>query len=88
MGPLRRVLAAIAPPHQAKPAYERQCYARLADYARERPGVSARQLQELARVHRALAGLPALERALGANALPWSKVRLVARVATGEDEDA
>jgi hypothetical protein len=45
-------------------AYERLCYARLADYARERPGVSARQLQELARVHHALAGLPALEHAL------------------------
>jgi hypothetical protein len=88
VGPLRRVLAAIAARLVATRAYERLCYARLGDYARERPGVSARQLQELARVHHALVGLPALERALAANALPWSKVRLVARVATREDEDA
>jgi hypothetical protein len=88
VGPLRRVLAAIAERLIARRAYERLCYARLADYARERPGLSARQLQELARVHRALAGLPGVERALLANELPWSKVRLVARVASGKDEEA
>jgi hypothetical protein len=88
IGPLRRVLAAIAERLIATRAYERLCYARLSDYARERPGLSPRQLQELARVHRALGELPALERALVANELPWSKVRLVARVATGADEAA
>jgi hypothetical protein len=88
VGPLRRVLAAIAERLIATRAHERLCYARLGDYARERTGRSARQLQELARVHRALAGLPALERALLANQLPWSKVRLIARVAIAEDEDA
>ena len=88
VGPLRRVLAAIAARLVATRAWERLCYARLSDYARERPGVSARQLQELARVHRALAALPALEQALCSNALPWSKVRLVARVATRDDEAA
>lgn len=85
VGPLRRVLAAIAERLIATKAHERLCYARLGDYARERPGLSARQLQELARVHRALARLPALERALLSNQLPWSKVRLVARVAGRED---
>lgn len=88
VGPLRRVLAAIAERLITTRAHEQLCYARLSDYARERPGLSARQLQDLARVHRALAGLPALERALVGNRLPWSKVRLVARVANGEDEDA
>ena len=88
LGPLRRVLAAIAERLIATKAPERLCYARLGDYARERLGLSARQLQELARVHRALAGLPALERGLVANELPWSKVRLLARVATEEDEEA
>jgi hypothetical protein len=88
VGPLRRVLAAIAERLISTKAPERLCYARLGDYARERPGLSARQLQELARVHRALAGLPALERALLANELPWSKVRLLARVATEQDEQA
>jgi len=88
VGPLRRVMAAVAEHLIACRAHERLCYARLSDYARERPGLSARQLHELARVHRALAGLPALERALVANRLPWSKVRLVARVATRADEEA
>jgi len=87
-GPLRRVLAAIAERLIASRAHERLCYARLSDYARERPGISARQLQELARVHRALAALPSLERALVANELSWSKLRLVARVATPADEHA
>ncbi len=88
VGPLRRVLAAIAGRLIATKAHERLCYARLGDYARERPGISARQIQELARVHRALAVLPALERALLGNELPWSKVRLVARVAGAADEQA
>jgi hypothetical protein len=87
-GPLRRVLAAIAGRVAAGRAHERLAYARLCDYARERAGVSARQLRELARVDRALTELPALEWALLANELPWSKVRLIARVATREDEEA
>ena len=37
-------------------------------------------VQELARVGRALLDLPRLERALVANELPWSKVRLLVRV--------
>jgi hypothetical protein len=88
VGPLRRVLAALAERLIATKAPERLCYARLGDYARERLGLSARQLQELARVRRALVGLPALEQALLANELPWSKVRLLARVATEQDEPA
>ena len=88
VGPLRRVLAAIAARLLATKAHERLCYARLGDYARERVGLSARQLQDLARVHGALAGLPHLERAFGANELPWSKVRVIARVASATDEES
>jgi len=87
LGPLRRLLAAIGERLIETKAHQRLCYARLGDYARERLGLSARQLQELARVHRALGALPALERALLANELPWSKVRLIARVATEADEE-
>jgi hypothetical protein len=87
-GPLRRALAAIAARLVEIRAYEPLCYARLADYARERAGLSARQIQDLAHVHRALRALPGLERALLANELPWSKVRIVARVAAPADEDA
>jgi hypothetical protein len=86
VGPLRRVLAAIASQLLATRAHERLCFARLGDYARERVGLSARQLQDLARVHGALTGLPRLERALVTNELPWSKVRLIARVASAADE--
>jgi hypothetical protein len=85
-GPLRRVMAAIAARLIETRAHERLCFARLSDYAREQLGISARQLQELARVHRALGELPGLEQALVSNALPWSKARLIARVATREDE--
>jgi hypothetical protein len=86
-GRLRRALAALAARILDTRAYETLCYARLGDYARERVGLSARQLQDLAQVHRALAGLPRLERALVGNELPWSKVRLLARVAGGADEE-
>ncbi|MCZ7618454.1 MAG: HNH endonuclease [Myxococcota bacterium] len=86
-GPLRRTLAAICARLLETRAYERLCYARLRDYARERAGLSARQLQDLAHAHRAFATLPGLERALVANELPWSKVRLLTRVATPDDEE-
>jgi hypothetical protein len=88
VGPLRRVLTRIAARLVAGRSHERLGYARLSDYARERVGLSARQLHELARVDRRMAGLPALERALVANLLPWSKVRLLARVATPGDVGA
>jgi hypothetical protein len=87
-GPLRRTLAAICARLLDTQAFERLCFARLRDYARERVGLSARQLQDLAHAHRAFATLPGLERALVANELPWSKVRLLVRVATPEDEAA
>lgn len=87
-GPLRHALAAIAARLLETRAYEPLCYARIGDYARERVGLSARQLHDLAHVHRTLAALPSLERALLGNELPWSKVRLVARVATPADEEA
>jgi hypothetical protein len=88
VGPLRRALAAIAARWVATRAFERLGYARASDCARERVGLSARQLQELARAHRAFASLPALERALVTNALPWSKVRLLVRLAAEADVDA
>jgi len=87
-GPLRRALAALCGRLLDTQGYERLCYARLGDYARERAGVSVRQIQDLAHAHRAFADLPRLERALVANELPWSKVRILTRVATREDEEA
>ena len=60
-GPLRRALAAICARLLEPRAYERLCFGRLRDYARERVGLSARQLQDLAHAHRAFATLPRLE---------------------------
>lgn len=83
--PLRRALAAVAGRLVATRAWERLGFARLADYAAERAGVSAHQLQELAHMDAALAGLPKIESALAAGTLPWTKARLLCRVATPED---
>jgi hypothetical protein len=66
-------------------SWERLGFARLADYARERVGLSARQLQDLAHTRERLAALPVVEEALASGQLGWSQARLVARVATPED---
>ena len=87
-GPLRRTLARLAGRLVETQAIERLGFARLGDYARERLGVSARKLHELARIDRLLAGLPSLEASLRWNVLPWCKVRLIARIATPETVDA
>ena len=68
--------------------WERLGYASVGDYARERLGLSASSLHEWARVDGRLAELPSLDAALVAGALPWSKVRLLARFVTAETEGA
>jgi hypothetical protein len=85
-GPLRRALAAVAGRLVARRAWERLGFVRLKDYATERLGLSAREIQDLARVDAALKELPQIEAALVAGTLSWTKTRLLARVATAEDE--
>ena len=84
--PLRRAVAAIAGRLVTSRAWERLGFARPRDYAVERAGVSARQLQELAHVDAALTELPKIDAALTAGGLSWTKARLLCRVATREDE--
>ena len=60
---------------------------RIADYARERLGISKRELQELGRVGTRLDELPALEAALADGRLSWSKALLLASVATPADAE-
>jgi hypothetical protein len=84
--PLRRALARIAGGFVERRAWEPLGFARLADYARERPGLSARELYDLAHVDAALAKLPAIDAALASGQLGWTKARLLCRVATPEDE--
>ena len=82
---MRRALAAVCGCFLATEAFERLGFARLRDYAAERLGVSARQLNEFARMDRAFKSLPLLEAAFLSGQLGWAKARDVARVATPED---
>jgi len=84
--PLRRALAALAGRIVASQAWAELGYARLADYVRERAGLTAGFLHELARVDAGLRRLPALEATFVGGEIPWTKARLVAGVATPEDE--
>jgi hypothetical protein len=86
-GALRCTLAALATWLVARRGWERLGYARLRDYANERVGLSARSLQDLARVGSALLRLPRVQAALIRGELNWTKVRLLARVATPDDEE-
>jgi hypothetical protein len=85
-GPLRLAVGRIAARLIEVRAWERLGFARLADYGRERAGLSARQLQDLAHTSERLSALAGVEAALAAGRLGWSQARLVARVATPEDE--
>jgi hypothetical protein len=62
-------------------------FARLGDYCRERLGISARELQSVARVVAGLAGLPRLGDAFDRGELSWTQVRLLVCVATNATED-
>ncbi len=59
-------------------------FARVRDYARERLGLSARELQSLAHVSARLAELPEVAAAFAHGELSWTQVRLLVRVATAE----
>src|SRR2546427_1664879 len=61
-------------------------FARLGDYARERLGLSARELQSLATVTERLAALPAVRAAFDGGELSWAQVRLLVGIATPDTE--
>src|SRR5881296_1324907 len=84
----RRVLGRLAQHFLLKRAHQRLGFVRLDDFARERLGLSGRELQELARVAQRLQALPALARAFAEGALSWSHLRLLVSVATPETEAA
>lgn len=86
--PVRRSVARIAGRIVATRSWERLGFARLRDYAVERAGVSAREIQDQARVDRALCRLPAIDAAFTSGRLTWTKTRLLCRVATRANEEA
>jgi hypothetical protein len=85
--PLRRALARIAGRFVVTRASDRLGFARLGDWARERVGLSARQIQDLARVDEKFGALPRIEAAFVRGDLTWSKTRLLVGVARAEDAD-
>jgi hypothetical protein len=85
-GAVRRALAAIAGRIVATRTWERLGFARIGDYAIEHAGLSGRSLYDLARVDGALRNLPQISSALVRGEITWTKARLLARVATREDE--
>ncbi len=80
----RRVLGTLARAFLAQKGQHALGFARLGDFARERLGLSARELQSLAHVSARLAQLPAVAAAFAAGALSWTQVRLLVGVATAE----
>ena len=61
-------------------------FARLGDHARERLGLSARELQSLATVAERAARLPELDAAFARGELSWAQLRMLATVASPETE--
>jgi hypothetical protein len=84
----RRVVGQLAAAFLRMKGHQRLGFARLGDYTRERLGLGAREVQELARVATRLEELPPLARAFEAGVLSWAHARLLTRVATPEDAAA
>src|SRR5439155_1008115 len=82
----RRVLGRLARTFLAGRSHHRLGFARLGDYTRERLSLSAREVQELARVAERLETLPAIAAAFSAGDLSWTQTRLLATAATPDSE--
>src|SRR3989442_4230588 len=82
----RRVLGRLARTFLAGRYRHRLGFARLGDYTRERLSLSAREVQELARVAERLESLPAIASAFAAGDLSWTQTRLLATAATPHNE--
>jgi len=82
----RLVRARIATRLIAVRAWRALGFVRLADFARERLGVSPRCLEDDAHVVRALESLPVLSVALETGALSWTRLHLLLRAATAKNE--
>jgi hypothetical protein len=86
--PLRRAATSVAGSLARSQAWERLGFARIGDYARERAGISGRQLYELAHMHGAFQRVPRLADAFVGGAISWSQACLLARVVTPENVES
>jgi hypothetical protein len=82
----RRVLGRLARTFLAGRYHHQLGFARLGDYTRERLSLSAREVQELARVAERLESLPAIAAAFAAGELSWTQTRLLATATTPDSE--
>jgi hypothetical protein len=82
----RLVLGALAAGFLRRACHHELGFARLGDHARERLGLSAREVQSLASVSTRLEELPLMRAALSQGRLSWTQARLLVGVARTEDE--
>jgi hypothetical protein len=82
----RTVLGRLAKRFLARSLYHELGFARLADYARERLAISARELESLAAASAALKRLPDVRDAFERGELSWSQLRLLIGVATPDTQ--
>ena len=82
----RMVLGRLARAFLRRRGHHELGFSRLGDYSGERLGLSARELQSLTTVSARLERLPRLRAAFAGGVLNWAQIRLVAAVATPEDE--
>jgi hypothetical protein len=82
----RRVLGTVAAAFLDANAHHEIGLARLSDYAQERLGMSARELQSAAQVARALRRLPAIAAAFARGDVSWTQARLLSGTANETTE--
>src|SRR5581483_670946 len=85
-GRSRTVLGRLARAFLRRRGQHELGFGRLGDYSRERLGISARELQTLATVSERLDRLPRLRDAFADGTINWAQLRLLAAVATPQDE--
>ncbi len=83
----RRVLGRLAATFLDRRGHHRLGFARLRDYARERLGTSAREMQSLAQVSASLDRLPQIAAAFESGEVTWAQVRLLAVTVDPATED-
>src|SRR5882724_7504602 len=84
----RRIFGTLASASLRRRAHHVLGFVRVDDYARERLGLSGRELQSTARVATGLRELPTLAAAFERGALSWTEARLLVAVASPDTEAA
>jgi hypothetical protein len=82
----RRVFGRLAACFLERRAHHRLGFARLGDWARERLGLSGREVQSAAQTVRALRRLPEIAAAFECGAISWTQLRMLITVTTPETQ--